>query len=692
MGASETPSTSVIVPFLGELAEAQEALQALGALALGPNDELVIVDNSAEGVLEGLDGVRVVHAPHQRSAYYARNVGAQNTSGEWMLFLDGDCRPVPELLERYHDLPIEQDCGAIAGAVVGDPDQAGLIPRYARSRRHLDQEEQFRHPHRPAAVTANLLVRRRTLESVGGFLEGIRSGGDTDFCWRMQDAGWSLAYAPEAVARHLHRDSVGALARQAVRDGAGRAWVNRRHQGALGRPAPGRGLARCVGGAAVWALRGQTGRSVFKLIDAVVIASSTAGYLGGNAARLSPPSPPAIPDGMGITVFADIFPVLSETFVSEEVRALSRAGHRVRVEATVRPARPSPSSARGIAVHYTEDEGIASRLADLCRLVARHPRRTMEDLRSRSRWRREEDVKPLRALAPRVRRLRHSGERHLHVHFAGHSALDAMRLADLLELPYSVTAHAHDIFHVPANLKEKLERAAFVSTGCDYNVRYLRGLLEPDAGERVHEIVMGVNAGQFKRRSEYPGGRTVVAIGRLVEQKGFRYLIEAAAHIEKGSGLDRLAIIGAGPLEDSLRELALQLGVDGKLDVRGARDPTEVRELLEQADLLAMPCIVTADGNRDSMPVVVKEALAMEVPVVGTDEVGLPELVRSGWGRLVPPADSVALAAAIEELLALPVDERRRMGRAGREWVKRNCNTDTEARKLADLIRSAGAA
>lgn len=300
-------------------------------------------------------------------------------------------------------------------------------------------------------------------------------------------------------------------------------------------------------------------------------------------------------------------------------------------------------------------------------------------------------MKPLRALAPRARRLRRSGERHIHAHFAGHSALDAMRTGRLMDLPYSVTAHAHDIFHVPSNLKEKLERAAFVSTGCEYNVRHLRSLLGPERADRVYEIVMGVDAGLFTRRSEYPGNRLVVAIGRLVEQKGFRYLVEAAAHIQRRSGLDRLTIIGAGPLEGSLQKLARDLAVDGTLELRGARDPSEIRELLERADLLAMPCVVAPDGNRDSMPVVVKEALAMEVPVVASDEVGLPELVQPEWGRLVPPGDAVALAAAIEELLALPVEERRRMGRAGREWVQRKCNTDIEARKLADLIRSAGA-
>ena len=88
------------------------------------------------------------------------------------------------------------------------------------------------------------------------------------------------------------------------------------------------------------------------------------------------------------------------------------------------------------------------------------------------------------------------------------------------------------------------------------------------------------------------------------------------------------------------------------------------------------------------MPVVVKEALAMELPVVASDEVGLPEVVRPEFGRLVAPGDSEALAAAIDELLDLSAAERAAMGRAGREFVLERFDLHREAAKLADLVRS----
>jgi glycosyltransferase involved in cell wall biosynthesis len=118
----------------------------------------------------------------------------------------------------------------------------------------------------------------------------------------------------------------------------------------------------------------------------------------------------------------------------------------------------------------------------------------------------------------------------------------------------------------------------------------------------------------------------------------------------------------------------------------GAVEPDAVRDLLEQADVLAMPCVVAADGDRDSMPVVVKEALALELPVVATDEVGLPELVAPPWGRLVPPHDPEALAAALDEMLACSAAERAAAGRAGRAHVIEHCNVDHETARLAALL------
>jgi glycosyltransferase involved in cell wall biosynthesis len=192
----------------------------------------------------------------------------------------------------------------------------------------------------------------------------------------------------------------------------------------------------------------------------------------------------------------------------------------------------------------------------------------------------------------------------------------------------------------------------------------------------VHLIPHGVDLERVPP-SPPPAGEMLrlLAVGRLVEKKGFADLAAATERLDHV----RVRIVGDGPLREALRGRGIEL--------LGAQSPDEVRAVLEGADLLAMPCVVAEDGDRDAMPVVVKEALAMELPVVATDEVGLPELVRPEWGRLVPPGDPDALAAAIDELLALPVEERAAMGRAGRAFVERHCDVATEAVRLSALLR-----
>jgi len=282
-----------------------------------------------------------------------------------------------------------------------------------------------------------------------------------------------------------------------------------------------------------------------------------------------------------------------------------------------------------------------------------------------------------------------AGDAVLHAHFAGAAALAAMRTARITGLTWTLTAHAYDIYRDPANLEEKLERAAFSTSGCDYTVEELRRRVGSDHHARVHRIVMGVDGERFRRRSAYPGRRTLIAVGRLVEKKGFRHLLDAAAILRRRDGLDRLVIVGEGPLGAELRHHAERLGLAEVVEWTGARSQADVRALLEGADVLVAPCVVASDGDRDSMPVVVKEALAMEVPVVASDEVGLPEVVREPWGALAPPGDAAALAEAIEGVLRHPAAERASRAREGRAWVLENCDVRGEAEKVGELIERA---
>jgi colanic acid/amylovoran biosynthesis glycosyltransferase len=684
-GLRTRPTVSVIVPFLGTAEEAEAMLRALSLLSTAAGDELIIADNTPPGVVRGVapKDVLVVAAPEEQSAYYPRNVAAERAANEWLLFTDADCIPEPDLLDAYFADEVPARCGAMAGEVEADGDD--LLSRYAASRGLLSPRSLLTHPYRPAAATANLLVRRDAWRSLGGFLEGVQSDSDTDFCWRLQDAGWTLEHRPRAIVRHVHRETLPALAKQAAGYGAGMAWLTRRYPGSSAAPALLPALARCAAGVVVWTLTGRFERAAFKAIDAVVIGAGGFGraFWSNRAPLRYAGEPPAA----GITILCDAFPRLSETFVVEEARALERLGPGIRIEAEARPSRPALGATRGLTVNYREDDTTLDRLRCAAWLVARHPVRSARvALRART-WRRGGDrVTRLASVALVARRVAVNRDRHLHAHFALTAALDAMRLHLLLGVPYSVTAHAHDIYAEPANLAEKFERAAFSTTVCDYNVRHLRELLSPGAAARLHVVAMGVDGERFKRGAPLPGGRTVVGVGRLVEQKGFADLIDAVGDLEAVAPVERLMLVGDGPLREELAARAADRGLEGKVEFLGSREPDELPAILEGGDLLAMPSVVAADGTRDGIPVVVREAMAMELMTVGTSEVGLPEVIHDDWGKLVPARDPAALAEAIRALLDLPLERRAQMGADARSFVLAQADPDREARKLADLV------
>jgi colanic acid/amylovoran biosynthesis glycosyltransferase len=380
---------------------------------------------------------------------------------------------------------------------------------------------------------------------------------------------------------------------------------------------------------------------------------------------------------MRLLFVLDQWPELSETFVVNELEALRRQGHAVRVQAARIAPHPNPDAPQDVDVSVL-DKGS---LRELGWLARRRPRACAADLVRRLRWRREEWVRPLRALAGPARRIIEGADEHLHAHFAGGAALDALRLSALTGRPFSVTAHAYDIFAAPRNLVEKLERAAAVFSGCDYNVVRLRRMA-PAAD--VHEIVMGVDLRAFTRSRPLPQGRTILAVGRLVEKKGFGVLVEAAAQVDRA----RVQILGDGPLRGVLE---LQIAaLRAPVELLGSRPPRDVLAAMLDADVLAMPCIVARDGDRDSMPVVVKEAMALGLLVVASDEVGLPECVLEPWGFLAAPGNPTALAAALEAALARGPEDRRAAGDAAREWVGEHADVDRETARMAAVIVSIG--
>lgn len=224
------PTVSVVVPFAGTREQAVAVIAMLAGLETRPGDQLIVADNSGTVPTDARD-LTIVRAAGEASAAHARNVGAAAATNDWILFLDADVVAPPDLLDRFLAAPepIGECVGAVTGDIAGIPDTRTLASRYGTARNFLGQRSHVNHPLRPRASSANLLVRRRALEQIGGYTEGIWAAEDTDLTWRLQDAGWTLAFNEHAVVQHAYRTSLRELGRQWRGYAAGARWLSERY-------------------------------------------------------------------------------------------------------------------------------------------------------------------------------------------------------------------------------------------------------------------------------------------------------------------------------------------------------------------------------------------------------------------------------------------------------------------------------
>jgi hypothetical protein len=236
--ARARPAADVVLPFFGDDAHLERVAERLGALTLGPGDTVTIADNRPGALTREHGGVRILGAGERQTSYHARNRGAAQGSAPWLVFLDADVLPPADLLDTYLAQPVDDSVGVLAGTVVDEAPDAGshsVAARYAWLKSSMSQEVTLGHGQWAFAQTANAAVRRAAFAAVGGFEEGVRSGGDADLCFRLRAAGWSLERRVEAAVVHRNRATVGRMLAQRARHGAGAAWLGRRWPGALPR-------------------------------------------------------------------------------------------------------------------------------------------------------------------------------------------------------------------------------------------------------------------------------------------------------------------------------------------------------------------------------------------------------------------------------------------------------------------------
>jgi glycosyltransferase involved in cell wall biosynthesis len=280
-----------------------------------------------------------------------------------------------------------------------------------------------------------------------------------------------------------------------------------------------------------------------------------------------------------------------------------------------------------------------------------------------------------------------SETRHVHAHFASYPALAAWVCRRLTGIPYSFTAHAHDLYTTPMGVGRRANDAKFVVSISEFNRRLLRELA-PE-GAPIHVVHCGVDT-DFYRSAPHTAPRTgavrALCVASLREVKGHRVLLEALA---EGAGrLDRieLDLVGDGPLRSELEDRVERLGLSARVRFHGDLTEHAVVEMLEAADIFVLPSVVERNGDTEGIPVALMEAMAAGVPVVASRLTGVPELVHDGeTGLLAEPGDVSGLADRLAELLAEPHAAVARAA-LGRYLVEREFSLASSAAHLAMLF------
>ncbi|MFM7446034.1 MAG: glycosyltransferase [Tabrizicola sp.] len=373
------------------------------------------------------------------------------------------------------------------------------------------------------------------------------------------------------------------------------------------------------------------------------------------------------------------FPRFSETFILNELLALEALGIECHVFSLLtppdEPRHARLSQLRAPVTYLAKPATITpvSDAEDAVLFVGNDPR----------------SVASLQAKAAEVARLaRQAGITHLHAHFGSDPTTVALLAARELGGTFSYTAHARDIYHTyvspevdTAKRRAKLSEAAFTVTVSDCNLDHLSTLC-PEAAERIYRLYNGIDLTLFSPADNVVPGR-IVAVGRLVEKKGFSVLVDACAELrDRGLAFD-CRIIGDGPLQGALQAQIADLDLAGWVTLTGPMPQERLADELGTAAIATLPCVIAQDGDRDGLPTVLLEAMGKGIPVVTTTVTGGPEIVAEDeTGLLCRPGDPVALADALEALLNDP-GRARAMGIAGRRRAEQLFDLSTNALRLS---------
>jgi len=391
----------------------------------------------------------------------------------------------------------------------------------------------------------------------------------------------------------------------------------------------------------------------------------------------------------------------SDSFQARDLFALGRLGAAVDLYVldprSISPELRAALESGGGSVRRLASPFSAAALAALVRALFTQPGRLLGSvaiaLRVMSRDF-EEGARSIGMLGPALavgRRMAAEGTVQVHGLWAGVPTTTAYWIHRHYGLPFSFSGHAYDLHYQTTLLPAKVSEACAAVVCSEFALRKLAALLPAEHRDRIRLVHHGLDLGEWshagRTTADPTAPRVILAVGRLTEKKGYRYLVEACGRLRDQGVLGECHIIGpdfgeGAELTRGLRDL----GLEHQVRLLGKISNAEVRERMSRASVLAVPSMEDKHGDSDGVPNVVLEAMALGLPVVSTHAGGLAEAVVDGrTGFVVPQKDAEALAAALRRVLMEECDLVT-LRRSARELIEREFRVENNARLFLEAI------